>query len=103
MRRFLLVAAMFGAVQGAQAADLPDLPILRGGLQEGLSSATVNWQGFYVGGQGGYGSANMNFAGANTNLAWGLQPITGLTPDQYPTLGKTSVTGSAWGGFAGYN
>ncbi len=28
MRRFLLAAMMFGAVSGAQAADMPDLPIL---------------------------------------------------------------------------
>ena len=36
MRRLLLAAAMFGVVQGAQAADLPDLPVLRGAFPEGL-------------------------------------------------------------------
>jgi len=52
MRRFLsvLTAMICGAVSGAHAADLPDIPILRG--TQGLSTSTVNWQGFYVGGRG---------------------------------------------------
>ena len=52
MRRFLsvLTAMICGAVSGAHAADLPDMPILRG--TQGFSTSTVNWQGFYVGGQG---------------------------------------------------
>ena len=49
MRRFLLAAVMFGAVSGAQAADLPDFPVLRG--SQGLSTPTRNWDGWYAGGQ----------------------------------------------------
>jgi outer membrane immunogenic protein len=30
MRRLMLAAAMLGTVSAAQAADMPDLPILRG-------------------------------------------------------------------------
>ena len=53
MRRFLLAAAMcVAAMSGSRAADMPDLPILRGPV--GLSSTRVNWQGFYAGGQGGF-------------------------------------------------
>ena len=59
MRRFLLVAVMCGAASVAQAADMPDLPFLRGSFTEGLSSARVNWQGFYVGGQASYGSSDV--------------------------------------------
>jgi opacity protein-like surface antigen len=55
MRRFLLVAVMCGAASVAQAADMPDLPFLRGSLTDGLSGK-VNWQGYYVGGQASYGS-----------------------------------------------
>ena len=51
MRRFLLAVVMCGMTAGAQAADLSDLPILRGGFTDGLTSTRVNWQGFYVGGQ----------------------------------------------------
>jgi len=103
MRRLLVAAVMFGAVQGAEAADLSDLPILRGAVTEGLSSARVNWQGAYVGLQGGYGSSSMNLAGTNNPAIYNIQPLSGLTPDSYYGLGATSGTGSAFGGFAGYN
>ena len=61
----LLVACMVGAVSTAQAADLPDLPILRGAVgDDGLSSSQVNWDGYYVGGQGGYETSDMDFSGS---------------------------------------
>ena len=60
MRRFLLAAVMFGAASGAQAADMPDFP-LRGTLPDGRRADQVNWQGWYVGGQAGYGSSDDEF------------------------------------------
>ena len=51
MRRFLLAAVMIGAVTGAQAADMPDLPILRGSYVDGLTASRANWNGFYLGAQ----------------------------------------------------
>ena len=69
MRRFLLVAAMCGAASVAQAADMPDLPFLRGSFTEGLSSTAVNWEGFYLGGHAAYGTSNMNFTGATRTVA----------------------------------
>jgi outer membrane immunogenic protein len=68
MRRLLVAAMMFGAMSGAQAADMPDFPVLRGGFTDGLNTARVNWQGFYIGGQAGYGSSDESFSGSNTNL-----------------------------------
>ena len=65
MRRLLLAAVMCGAMTAANAADLP---FLRGGFTDGLSSSSVNWQGFYVGGQAGYGSSDENFTGSNSPL-----------------------------------
>ena len=53
MRRLLLAAVMFGAASGAQAADMPDF--LRGSLP-GDTGVTASWQGYYIGGQAGYGS-----------------------------------------------
>jgi outer membrane immunogenic protein len=108
MRRFLLAAVMMGAVSAAHAADLPDFPALRGGYTDGLSSTTVNWQGFYVGGQAGYASTDANLTGSTATLAnkelandiinsemgvsqWDLQ------------LGKDSARTTAYGAFAGYN
>jgi opacity protein-like surface antigen len=104
MRRFLLVAVMCGAASAAQAADMPDLPFLRGSVTEGLSRSGVNWQGFYVGGQGSWGGSNMNFAGANNGLATGLSAYSPLNPiTDMPGLGKSSSTGTGFGAFAGYN
>ena len=107
MRRIVLAMMMAGAVQGAHAADFPDdLPVLRGMLRE--SPRYVRWQGFYVGGQAAYGSADMNFNGATKDIA--AQQLALTTVDQvlgvsgWPVIGgKVSHQNSAFGGFAGYN
>ncbi|HUO00247.1 MAG TPA: porin family protein, partial [Bradyrhizobium sp.] len=67
MRRFLLTAVMAMMASGAQAADMPDF--LRGSLLPSTPAPTVNWQGFYVGGQGGVGESDMNFTGATQSIA----------------------------------
>lgn len=110
MRRIVLAAVMAVAANGAQAADLPDfsdMPILRGGLREGLSTSTVNWQGYYAGGQAAYGSADMNFAGSNDALiARALGPnniITSTVQSVGGAHGKVDLRQSAFGGFVGYN
>jgi outer membrane immunogenic protein len=104
MRRLLLAAMMFGAVSGAQAADMPDF--LRGSLPASPVSR-VNWQGFYVGGQAGYGSSDENFAGATTNqIATMLADTTiesEMNVSQWPLLGKQSQRNTFYGGFGGYN
>lgn len=107
MRRLWLAAAMLGTVSAAHAADMPDLPILRGGFTDGLSKSNVNWEGFYIGGQGGYGTSDMNFKGSTKTVAAHL--MSGLEMEQqqgissWPIMGKVSVHGSGFGGFAGYN
>jgi opacity protein-like surface antigen len=107
MRRFLLAAVMFGAASGAQAADMPDLPILRGAFTDGLTTSKVYWQGFYIGGQAGYGSSDENFKGSNANLLAALldhNVIQEMQVSQWNLgLGKQSARSSAFGGFTGYN
>jgi outer membrane immunogenic protein len=104
MRRFLLAIVMCGAVSGAQAADLP---VLRGGFTDGLTTSRVNWQGFYIGGQGGYGSSDETFAGSNTNLLAALLDHNVIQQMQVSDwnlgLGKQSARAGAYGAFAGYN
>ncbi|MBN8988285.1 MAG: porin family protein [Rhizobiales bacterium] len=107
MRRFLLAMMICGIAAGAQAADMPDLPILRGGLTEGFSRSSVNWQGVYVGGQAAYGTSNMNFTGSTKTVAARL--LSGLEMEQqqnissWPIMGKVSTHGEGFGGFVGYN
>ena len=107
MRRFVLATAMVGISFGAQAADLPDLPILRGSYTEGLTRSKVNWQGFYAGGQAAYGSSDENFSGSNATMLDALldhNVIQQMQVSQWNLgLGKNSTRSSAYGGFAGYN
>jgi outer membrane immunogenic protein len=108
MRQFLLAAVMCGMAAGAHAADLSDLPILRGGFTDGLTSSRVNWSGAYIGGQGGYGSSDENFSGSNQSMTATMLANTvierELEVSQWPlNLGKTTKQSSAYGGFTGYN
>jgi outer membrane immunogenic protein len=107
MRKFLLAVVMCGAVTGAHAADMPDLPILRGSYTDGLNTSRVNWQGFYIGAQGGYGSSDENFSGSNANMLTALldhNVIQEMQVSQWNLgLGKQSSRSSAYGAFAGYN
>jgi outer membrane immunogenic protein len=108
MRRLLLAAVIFGAAQSAYAADMPDLPILRGSLLGGPSPAPTIWQGYYIGGQAGYGSSDENFNGSTRSMAAGLLADTliesAMGVSQWNLqLGKTSARSSGYGAFAGYN
>lgn len=106
MRRFLLSVVMCAAVSAAQAADLSDLPILRGAYTDGLTSR-VNWQGVYAGGQGAVGTSSMNFGGVTQQIASRLLFDTAIEISggvaEWPLLGRVSAHGNGIGGFAGYN
>ncbi|MDX3972225.1 MAG: outer membrane beta-barrel protein [Bradyrhizobium sp.] len=100
-----MAAAMLGTVSAAHAADMPDLPVLRGGFTDGLSKTAHNWDGFYVGGNAGYTTDATDFS----------QSVVGLTNYifrdsvlQQPTanwslLNKASTQGVNFGGFVGRN
>jgi outer membrane immunogenic protein len=100
-------AVMLGAMSAARAADLPDLPILRGGFTDGLTTSRINWEGFYVGGQAGFGSSDEKFAGANANMLAALldhNVIQEMQVSQWNLgLGGQSARSSGYGGFGGYN
>jgi outer membrane immunogenic protein len=105
MRRFLLAAMMMSAVSTVHAADLP---VLRGGFSDPLSSTTVNWQGVYFGAQGAYGSSDANLTGSNSDLAASALSGTvigngmGVAGWDLP-FGRESARAPGYGGFAGYN
>jgi outer membrane immunogenic protein len=111
MGRFVLAAVMFGAAAGAQAADLSDLPILRGAFTEGPIAPRVIWQGYYIGGQGGYGSSDEDFGrfpstapllqGLVAGLPIESMGVPGWAPS--PNIGRLSHRSSGGGAFAGYN
>jgi outer membrane immunogenic protein len=108
MRRLVVAAMISGAVSGAHAADLSDLPILRGSFTEGLTTSHVNWEGFYVGGQGAYGSSDENFNGSTSNMIAALLANTTIESEMGVSqwnlgLGKASARTASYGAFAGYN
>jgi hypothetical protein len=99
MRRFLLAAVISGVAAGAQAADMHDLPILRGGFTEGPAAATVNWQGYYIGGQGSYGTITSKLhSGSNSGLQSAFVP-----PAWQPSGQQLNGENGGGGAFAGYN
>ncbi len=107
MRRLIVAAMVAASVQGAQAADLPDwndLPVLRGGV--GYAPAPY-WQGFYVGGQAGYGSSDMNFSGSNAALIGRALGPNNILFDAVSSVseanGKVNSHQTTFGGFVGYN
>lgn len=104
MRGLAATAVALGVMaQGAQAADMP---FLRGSLLDG-PQRVVNWEGFYIGGQGSYGTTDTNFTKATQGLAEGAMVNTVLNSEmsvsEWPTLGKQSQHGQGYGGFVGYN
>jgi opacity protein-like surface antigen len=105
MRRFLLAAVMFGAASGAQAADLSDLPILRGSFPGGLSTATRNWDGWYAGGQVDYSSANIDFSQSVVGLTNSIfrNSVLQQPTSQFSLLNKANIQGTGFGAFVGRN
>ncbi|WP_206732760.1 outer membrane protein [Bradyrhizobium zhanjiangense] len=108
MRRLMVAAAMLGTVSAAHAADMPDLPILRGSFTDGLSTSTVNWQGSYIGAQAGYGSSDENFNGSTSNMMAALLADTLIESSMGVSqwnlgLGKASQRTTGYGAFVGYN
>jgi outer membrane immunogenic protein len=101
MRRLLLAAAMFGTACGAQAADMPDF--LRGSFAP--APATKVWEGWYVGGQASYTSAEIDFSHAPKTLTNFMlrnnvlqEPVS-----QWSLLSKNHGQGTGFGGFVGRN
>src|SRR6202048_4747667 len=103
MRRLLLAAVMFGAVSGAQAADMPDF--LRGSIPAGVSTPTRNWDGWYVGGQVGYSAVESDFSKSIVGLTNFIfrDSVLQQPTSQFGLLPKTTTQGTGFGAFVGRN
>jgi outer membrane immunogenic protein len=101
MRRLVLAVAMLGAVSGAHAADMPDF--LRGSIA--TAPVTRNWDGWYVGGQVGYTSADMDFSHASKSLTnFMLRNSVLQEPvSLWSALSKNHVQATGFGAFVGRN
>lgn len=102
MRGFVLAAMMFGALSGAHAADLPDLPILRGSVGE---APPRNWAGWYAGGQVGYSAVASDFSNSIVGLSNFIfrDSVLQQPTSQFNLLAKTTTQGTGFGAFVGRN
>jgi len=103
MRRILLAAALSMGV--AQASFAADLPVLRGGFVDDYAGpGIVDWQGVYIGGQGGWGSTDIKpEANINGDLAAAFAAQNGLPPGGFGPPGSSHGTHTGYGAFIGYN
>ncbi len=107
MRRAILGLAMIGLVHDASAGDL-DLPVLRGSNAYDMGMPAYHrWSGFYVGGQGGFTAANLNFSKAGQSLLADMLRNTTIETEfhvsQWPQPTEGRDSGFTYGGFIGYN
>lgn len=106
MRRFVLATAMVGMAFGAEAADLSDLPVLRGSLPPGgLTVQKANWDGWYVGGQANYSAVQADFSKSVVGLTNYIFRDTVLQQSvaMFGLLPKTTTQGTGFGAFVGRN
>jgi len=102
MRGSVLAAMVFGAVSGAQAADMPDF--LRGSIPAS-STPTRNWDGWYAGGQVGYSWANTDYGRTVVSMTNDLFRSTTLQDpvSQLTLLGRVNGQSPGFGAFVGRN
>lgn len=100
------ICAALAVLTLAPPALAADLGILPSSQPVGPANFT-RWSGFYVGGQLGYGDANVDFSGATQPLvAFSLRETTLESSNfvsTWPVLGSGSNDAVGYGGFIGYN
>jgi outer membrane immunogenic protein len=107
MRRWVVAFCLLGFVSHAAAQDF-ETPTLRGSSPFiPAAPKYTRWAGFYVGGQMGQSSTEMNFENATEKLIAYILRTTALENEEHPStwgvLGKSNPTGQSYGGFIGYN
>jgi opacity protein-like surface antigen len=92
------MVAMLTATAGAQAADMPDF--LRGSIAP--TSATRNWDGWYVGGQGAWAYSAQTFTGSTMDSGVLSRTISGNVISQISGISAPTPLGTTWRGSVGY-
>src|SRR5262249_13885279 len=102
----LAVLGLIGVTSSALAGDLPTL---RGSevFQPVAAVCCQRWSGAYFGGHLGFGFADMDFSCATQDLVAHMLRITQLEAEQlrstWHAQGRTTTSGSSFGGIVGYN
>jgi outer membrane immunogenic protein len=97
--------AVLGSVSAAHAADMPDLPVLRGSFTDGLSKTSHNWDGFYVGGQFGFATSDIDFSHAPKTMTDFMlrNSILQAPVGGWSLLPKNQVQSTGFGAYVGKN
>ncbi|WP_349539210.1 outer membrane beta-barrel protein [Bradyrhizobium sp. AS23.2] len=84
---------------------MPDLPVLRGSFIEGLSTTSHNWDGFYVGGQFGFATTNIDFSHAPKSMTDFMlrNSILQAPVGGWSLLPKNHVQSTGFGAYVGRN
>jgi opacity protein-like surface antigen len=103
MRGFLLAAVIFGAASGAKAADMPDF--LRGSISAPAPTLNRNWDGWYVGGQVGYTSADIDLSHGPKSLTNFMlrNSVLQAPVSDWELLSKNHAQAAGFGAFVGRN
>jgi outer membrane immunogenic protein len=105
MRRLVLATVMVVIAHGALAADMPDLPVLRGFVSEAPQGVRTNWDGYYVGGQFGLSVVDDDFTLATRSLTQSLLRdaiMSDIIPN-WSLLSTSHANVTSFGGFVGRN
>src|SRR5262245_33910936 len=109
MRRLVVAVALIGFATSALAADYEtDFPTLRGSTPFiPAPPRHMNWEGFYGGGQVGYGATFMDFSRAGRSIT-AFDPNNTFTApfgsvSSWASLGTDNARAPTYGGFIGYN
>src|SRR5438552_15824645 len=107
MRRSLIAIWLIALISNACAGEF-ELPTLRGSTPFVPAPPIYDrWSGYYFGGQISKSGALVDFSRATRSLvSFSLRELALETVDhvsQWEVLGKPSVSGTGFGGFAGYN
>ena|SRR5215510_6207085 len=109
MRRLVVAVALIGFATGALAADYDtDFPTLRGSTPYiPVPPRYTNWNGFYGGGQLGYGASFLDFAKTGSSIT-AFDPNNSFTAPfgsvaSWVNLGTTHDRAPNYGAFIGHN
>ena len=108
MRSVLGAVLALAVIPAAHAADMFDLPILRGSSTREFGPPSYQrWDGFYAGLQAGYSAASMDFGGSTSDQVAYILRNTALENEaqvsSWTVLPSTATSGTSYGGFVGYN
>ncbi len=107
MRAAIISLAVLGLVTDAFGADLDDSFIRGSSIYQPAVRSYYNWNGFYAGGQVGYGTSFVDLSSSINSMVAFIYRNTleanEIQPQTWSILQNQNTTSSSYGFFGGYN